>query len=294
VSDRGDAVRDSLSVSNMEFEITNLCGPPAMPGTAPDRIALRWPVHRTGSRAKATARRGRQRRLLITSDRHAGLRVDGTAIATVSHRDLLTSMTATLQEFSPNSPGECDMMFKSSLLVSAILAAGAAACHHDRPTATPATSETTSSGMTATAEPGKTGDPSNSYNTNNSYNSNATSPGATVPGDPALPMINDPDRTGSPRTPSGSGAPSGNGTDTGRDKGVNGNEPDTTTPTMTKDSGSGSNTGTGSGSNTTRRNRTGATSGAGSRSSPNAGAKSGSNGNGSADGSAGSGSDVPQ
>src|SRR4051812_8898424 len=106
-------------------------------------------------------------------------------------------------------------MIKTSFLVSVLLAAAAPACHHDRPPATPVTAEPTSSGMTATAEPGNTSSQSNSYNTSNSDSSNATSPGATVPGNPALPGTNDSDRTGSPRSPSGSGAPADNGTDTG-------------------------------------------------------------------------------
>lgn len=180
------------------------------------------------------------------------------------------------------------MMFKSSLLVSAILAAGAPACHHDHPTATPVAAEPTTTGMTATTEPGNTTDQNNSYNHSDSPGGPGTmlpsteDPNKAIPGGKE-PLTNDPDRTGSPGTASGSGAPAGSGSDTGSDMD---NSPDTTTPTAAKDTGSGSNTGTGSGSNTTPRNR-GTTSGSAGRT------RSGSNGSGSSDGSAGSGSDVP-
>jgi hypothetical protein len=174
------------------------------------------------------------------------------------------------------------MMFKASVLVSVILAAGLPACHHDHPTATPATAEPASTGgMTATAEPGRPANQGNSYD--GTSDSDATSPGATVPGNPELPRANDPARTGSPQTPSRS--PTDNGADPGNDMG---SPPDTTTPTAAKDAGSGSNSGTGSGSNTTRR--TGSTNG---KSTTSGKARSGS-GSGSADGSAGSGSDVPK
>jgi hypothetical protein len=182
------------------------------------------------------------------------------------------------------------MMFKSSFLVSVILAAGVPACHHDHPPANPATAETTSTGgMTATAEPGNTTHPSNSDSIPNagaagtalpSTGPSTEDPNRTIPGGKE-PLTNDPDRTGSPGTAGGSGAPTGSGTDTGSD--ANRNAPDTTVPTAAQDTGSGSNTGTGSGSNTTRRTR-GATTGK---------SRSGS-GNGSSDGSAGSGSDVPR
>jgi hypothetical protein len=191
---------------------------------------------------------------------------------------VLLASKAMLREFSFFDPGESDML-KNSFLVSILLAAGAPACHHDRPVANPATAEAASSGMTATAEPGNPSAQNNSYSTGSPDNSSATSPGATVPGNPQLPETNDPDRTGSPQRPPASGAPTGNGTDT--DRGVNGNPPDTTTPTSAKDAGSGANTGTGSGSNKARRTGSGT-------------ARGGSNGSGSSDGSAGSGSDVPR
>lgn len=173
------------------------------------------------------------------------------------------------------------MMFKSSLLVSVLLAAGIAACHHDQRQTTPA--EPTTTGMTATAEPGNTTQ-NNSYNNDNSPGAmqpNTEDPNKAIPGGKE-PLTNDPDKTGSPGTASGATAPNGNDTNTG----VTPSAPDTTVPTTAKDAGSGSNTGTGS--NATSRNR-GKTSGSSTK------ARSGSNGSGSgsSDGSAGSGSDEP-
>ncbi len=193
-------------------------------------------------------------------------------------------------------------MFKNSLLLlSALLAAGVTACHHDNQPATTPAPPAVDNSRSGSASPDPSQTPpqptDNSYdrNSNTSDNAGMVPPGGTIVGQAspgADPSATPSGTTGNTATP---GKAAGSGKDT--DVGKTGNDvnktyntpPDTSSPTMTKDVGSGANTGKGSNARTRGTGTTGSSSGnatpSGTRSGSDTGPDSGSNGSGSADGS---------